>query len=145
MADRASERIHIDAPPERCYEVATDYERYPDWIRDIKSAEITERDPDGRGTQVEFRAAALGRSIRYTLAYDYSDAPGSFSWSLVEGDMVRRLDGSYRFEAADDGTRLHYDLTVDLAIPLPGLLKRRASGLIMGNALRGLKKAVEAG
>ncbi len=145
MADRASERIHIDAPPLRCYEVATDYERYPGWIRDIKSAEITGRDAEGRGTQVEFRAAALGKSIRYTLAYDYADAPGAFSWSLVEGEMVRQLDGTYRFEADGDGTRLHYDLTVDLAIPLPGLLKRRASGLIMGNALRGLKKAVEAG
>lgn len=145
MADRASERIHIDAPPRRCYEVATDYERYPDWIRDIKSAEITERDEEGRGTRVEFRAAALGKSIRYTLAYDYADAPSSFSWSLVEGDMVRTLDGTYRFDDDDDGTRLHYDLTVDLAIPLPGLLKRRASGLIMGNALRGLKKAVESG
>ena len=33
--------------------------------------------------------------------------------------------------------------TVELAVPLPGLLKRRAAGLIMGSALKELKKQVE--
>ena len=59
--------------------------------------------------------------------------------------MLRRLDGSYRFEAeGPDSTRVHYELTVELAVPLPGLLKRRAAGLIMGSALKELKKQVEA-
>ena len=40
-------------------------------------------------------------------------------------------------------TRVHYDLTVDVTIPLPGLIKRRAAGMITGTALRDLKKAVE--
>ena len=40
---------------------------------------------------------------------------------------------------------MHYELTVELAVPLPGLLKRRAAGLIMGSALKELKKQVEVG
>ena len=59
--------------------------------------------------------------------------------------MLRRLDGTYRFEP--DGpasTRVHYELAVELAVPLPGLVKRRAAGLIMGSALKELKKQVEA-
>ena len=39
---------------------------------------------------------------------------------------------------------MHYDLAVELAVPLPGLVKRRAAGLIMGSALKELKKQVEA-
>ena len=59
--------------------------------------------------------------------------------------MLRRLDGRYRFESeGPDSTRVHYELTVELAVPLPGLLKRRAAGLIMGSALKELKKQVEA-
>jgi ribosome-associated toxin RatA of RatAB toxin-antitoxin module len=143
VAEQASERIHVEAPPARCYEVATDFERYPDWARDVKQATILERDGEGRGAQVEYRAAGLGKSFRYTLRYDYADAPDSFSWRLVEGDMLRRLDGTYRFEADGGGTRVHYDLTVDLSAPLPGLVKRRAAGMIMGTALRELKKEIE--
>jgi uncharacterized membrane protein len=144
MTDTASERIRVDAPAGRCFDVAVDFESYPEWVRDVKEAKILETDDDGRGTRVEFRAAALGKSIRYILEYDYAASPEAFSWRFVEGDMLRRLDGTYRFEPDGDSTRVHYDLAVELAVPLPGLLKRRAAGLIMGSALKELKKQVEA-
>jgi uncharacterized membrane protein len=144
MTDTASERIRVDAPANRCFDVAVDFESYPEWVRDVKEAKILETDDDGRGKLVEFRAAALGKSIRYVLEYDYAASPEAFSWRFVEGDMLRRLDGTYRFEPDGDSTRVHYDLAVELAVPLPGLLKRRAAGLIMGSALKELKKQVEA-
>ena len=143
MAEEAHERIHVDASPERCFELATDYENYPTWAKDVKSASILERDDQDRGKKVEYRAAALGRSVRYILEYDYSEAPAAFSWKFVEGDMLRRLDGRYGFEGDAGGTRVTYDLAVDVSIPMPGLIKRRAAGLIMGTALKELKKAVE--
>jgi ribosome-associated toxin RatA of RatAB toxin-antitoxin module len=145
MTDTASERIRIEAPADRCFDVAVDYESYPEWLRDVKEAKILESDDEGRGLRVEYRAAALGKSIRYVLEYDYSAAPGKFSWKFVEGDMLRRLDGSYTFESeGPTSTRVQYDLEVELAMPLPGLVKRRAAGLIMGSALKELKKQVEA-
>jgi uncharacterized membrane protein len=145
MTDTASERIRVDAPADRCFDVAVDFESYPEWLRDVKEAKVLEYDDERRGKRVEYRAAALGKSVRYVLEYDYSEAPTAFSWKLVEGDLVRRLDGSYRFEPEGaSSTRVHYDLVVDLAVPLPGLVKRRAAGLIMGNALKELKKQVEA-
>jgi uncharacterized membrane protein len=144
MAEHANERIRIDAPQEECLAVVLDFESYPTWARDLKQVTITERDADGRGRLVEFRAAAMGQSFKYVLAYDYAALPDSFSWVLDSGEKLRQLDGTYRFEAEGDGTRVHYDLVVDLSIPLPGIVKRRAAGMIMGTALRELKKAVEA-
>ena len=144
MTETAHERIRVEAPADRCWDVAVDFESYPEWA-DVKEVKIVEQDPEGRGKRVEYRVAALGKSVRYLLEYDYSEAPAAFSWKLVEGDLVRRLDGSYRFEPEGaSSTRVHYDLVVDLAVPLPGLVKRRAAGLIMGNALKELKKQVEA-
>ena len=143
MADEAHEHISVDATPAHCFEVAIDFERYPDWAKDVKQVSILGRDSAGRGDRVEFRVAGLGRSIRYVLAYDYGEAPDAFSWRLVEGDVLRRLDGRYAFEHEGSGTRVTYDLAVDVAIPLPGLIRRRAAGMIMGTALRELKKEVE--
>jgi ribosome-associated toxin RatA of RatAB toxin-antitoxin module len=145
MTDTASERIRVEAAADRCFDVAVDFESYPEWLRDVKEAKILEVDDEGRGVRVEFRAAALGKSIRYVLEYDYTAAPSEFSWHFAEGDMLRRLDGTYRFEPESPTvTRVHYDLAVELAMPLPGLVKRRAAGLIMGSALKELKKQVEA-
>ena len=58
--------------------------------------------------------------------------------------LLRRLDGTYRFEpVSDDASRVHYDLVVDLKAPLPRAIKHRAAALIMGNALRELKRHIE--
>ena len=143
MAERATEQILIDATPEALIDVLLDFERYSGWAADIKDVQVLERDDVGRGTLVAYRAAAMGQSARYTLAYDYSDIPRSMSWKLVEGSIMRVLDGSYTFEAQTTGTLVTYHLEVDLIVPIPGFVKRRAEGKIMGTALRELKKFVE--
>ena len=145
MPDQATETMKIEAPPERLFDVVTEFEQYPAWAADVKHVEVLERDERGRGTRVAFRAAAMGRSTSYTLAYDYSNAPREVSWVLERGDITRRLDGTYIFEPADDGsTFVTYHLAVELVVPLPGFIKSRAEGRIIGNALRELKAKVEA-
>lgn len=145
MPEQTTQEITIEAPPEQCFEVAADFERYPEWARDVKSVEVKDRDDEGRPRDVEYRAAAMGRSVTYTLRYDYSEAPNAFSWTLVEGDLMKRLEGTYRFDGANGATLVTYELAVDLALPLPGLVRRRAEGRIVSSALKELKKVVEAG
>ena len=147
MTDQATERTTIAAPPERCVAVALDIERYPEWARDIKEATVVERDTDGRPLRVAFRAAAMGHSARYTLRYDHS-VDCRLSWVLEEGDVVRRLDGEYVFAEVDGdpgATAVTYHLVVEMAVPLPGFIKRRAEGKIMTTALEELKRRCEAG
>ena len=144
MADQATERLTIHAPPERCLEVVLDFERYPEWAADVKEAAVLERDGDGRGTRVGYRVAAMGRSARYTLAYDYSKLPREISWHLLESDIMRRLDGHYVFDPSGENTEVLYELAIELVLPLPGFVKRRAEGKIIGTALRELKRQVEA-
>jgi hypothetical protein len=144
MTDEAHEQIHVQADPLDCFDLATDFEAYPTWVNDVKDAKILARDDAGRPARVEYRAAALGRTIRYVLDYDFGEAPTAFSWTLVEGDMLRAIDGTYAFTAEGDGTLVTYDLRVDLAIPMPGMLKRRAAGMITGAALKDLKRVAEA-
>lgn len=142
MIDQATETEHVAASPERCYELAVDFERYPEWARDVKEANVLERDAHGRATKVEYRASALGRSTHYTLAYDYSQAPERLSWSLVEGDIMRVIDGAYSFAPIDGGTDITYSLRIELIIPLPGFVKRRAEVRIL-HTLKELKSRAE--
>jgi ribosome-associated toxin RatA of RatAB toxin-antitoxin module len=146
VTDEATERTTIDASPERCFDIALDFERYPQWAADIKSVEVLERDDQGRGKKVRFRAAAMGQSIRYTLQYDYADAPRTLSWVQTEGDITRKLDGSYVFEPSRDDpdkTQMTYHLVAELKVPIVGFIKRRAENRILGTALRELKARAE--
>jgi hypothetical protein len=144
VEEQVTERMIIRGTPEHCFDVITGFEDYPDWAADIKSVTIDERDWEGRPAEVTFRAAAFGRSTSYTLRYDYHAAPLELSWTQVAGDLTRRLDGAYELMSTGDGvTEITYRLVVDLKVPLPGFVKRRAEGRIMGTALRELKARVE--
>ena len=144
MAEQATEHTSVTAPPERCFAVAADIERYPEWAADIKEVMVHERDDQGRPLLVTFRAAAFGRSTSYTLAYDYGEAPRVLAWRLTRGDITTKLDGSYTFEPADGGgTDVLYHLEVELRVPIPGFIKMRAQSRIMATALRELKARVE--
>lgn len=149
MADSANEHITIGAPLDECFAAITDFERYPEWAPDIKATRVLARDDQGRASEVEFRAAAMGRSVLVHLRYDYSAAPEKLSWVLVEGDTVRRYDGTYQLRAGDgsagSSTDVDYELTVELLVPLPGFVKRRAESKIMKAALPELKHHVESG
>jgi len=143
VTQRATESITVNAAPESIYEVVTDFEHYHDWVSDLKRIEVVTRDDQGRALEVEFRAAAFGRSTTYTLRYDYAQAPGELSWRQVQGDLTETLNGRYRFEADGDETRVTYDLEVELLVPIPTFIKSRAAYRIQTQALRELKAQAE--
>ncbi len=144
--EHTAERMVIAGTPARCFAVVTDVERYPEWVADVKDVRVLERDEQGRAVLVSFRAGAFGRSTSYVLAYDFSEAPEAIAWRQSEGDLTNRLDGRYRFSATADGaTEVTYELAVELRVPIPGFVKRRAEGHILHAAIRDLKARVESG
>ncbi|MDZ7734005.1 MAG: SRPBCC family protein [Acidimicrobiia bacterium] len=147
MADQATEYETIAAAPEDVYATLVDFERYPEFFRDIKETTVETVDDEGRPLEVTYRTAAMGRSTRYTLRYDYTDAPRVLRWELIKGDIMRRLDGHYRLEPVDtdhSATEVEYSLLVDLVVPLPAFVKRRAEARIIKAALPELKARLEA-
>jgi hypothetical protein len=92
---------------------------------------------------VQFRAAAFGRSTTYALRYDYSRAPEQLSWTQTHGDLTETLQGQYRFEPDERGTKVTYDLEVELLVPIPTFVKSRAAQRIQTQALRELKAQAE--
>jgi uncharacterized membrane protein len=144
MAETASQTITIDAAPDRVWSIAVDFEQYPQWAKDVKDVIVRARDDQGRPVEVEFRTSALGRCTHYTLSYDYEQAPSVLAWHMLRGDIMRTIDGAYHFTPADGGgTEVRYDLAIELVVPLPGFVKRRAEVRIL-NSVRELKIRAEA-
>jgi len=146
MPDKARETTVINAPVQSCFDTLVDFERYPEWAGDLKQAQVVERDGEGRAQVVEFRAAAMGRSTTYRLRYSYDGAPHRLAWVLESGDLERELDGAYQLREAEGdphSTEVVYELSVDLVLPIPGFVKRRAEARILKTALADLKALIE--
>ncbi|MBL1096985.1 SRPBCC family protein [Streptomyces coffeae] len=144
MAEHTSSSITIDAAPADVMEVIADFDRYPEWSGEVKEADILTKDDRGRAEQVRMVLDAGAIKDDYTLAYTWTGAD-EVSWSLVKSQMLRTLDGSYRLAPVDGGkrTEVTYQLTVDVKIPMLGMIKRKAEKVIIDRALAGLKKRVE--
>jgi ribosome-associated toxin RatA of RatAB toxin-antitoxin module len=142
MADKVKDSIDIEATAEEIFEVATDFEAYPEWNANIKATEIQSTDEEGRATLVWYEVDAKIKKLQYVLSYDYSEAPSAFSWSLAEGD-VKELTGSYVFDEFDDVTDVTYEMAIDPGFKVPSMLKRQGEKQIVKGALQDLKKRVE--
>ncbi|MDX1620537.1 MAG: SRPBCC family protein [Nitriliruptorales bacterium] len=144
MARAESKSITINAPPEQIYGVIIDMESYPEWADGVKRAEVLESDDQGRPLRVEFTVDARVMEVTYVLSYEH-DQPQRLSWELVEGDQINKLDGEYALNGAGGPTEVTYTLEVDVDLPLPGFMKKRAAKVIMETGLKGLKQRVESG
>lgn len=142
MVESGTESVDVLADLEKCFASAVDFERYPEWAHDVKQATVISRDDQNRPLVVEYRASALGRSTHYTLVYDYSHAPARLEWHMSDGDIMRSIAGSYTFAPTTNGTKITYDLAVELVVPLPGFVKRRAETRIL-STLKELKTRIE--
>ncbi|CCH73007.1 Cyclase/dehydrase [Nostocoides australiense Ben110] len=146
MADSTESSIIIEADPGAVIDVIADLEAYPEWAGEMKATEILAEDGDGWPDRVRITLDAGVIKDTYTLDYDWDiaeDGTGSVSWTLVEASVLKAMDGTYTLNAIDEGTRVDYELMVDLKIPVLGMLKRKAEKVIIETALKELKKRVE--
>jgi ribosome-associated toxin RatA of RatAB toxin-antitoxin module len=143
MADQSTQSIVVDAPAAEVMAVIADFASYPAWVSAAKQVEVVETGPDGRASRVHFVLDAGAVKDDYVLDYTW-DGDRSVSWTLVRGQMQKRQEGSYTLVERDGGTEVTYRITIDLSIPMLGMIKRKAEKVILDTALKELKKRVEA-
>lgn len=145
MADRTSSNITINAGRSDVMAVIADFSAYPEWAEGIKAAEVLSAGDDGRAEQVRMTLEAGPIKDTYVLAYDW-DGDDAVHWSLAErGTVLTGMTGFYRLDERDDSTEVTYELTVDVRMPMIGMVRRKAEKRIIDTALRGLKRRVEKG
>ena len=146
MAERTEGSTTINASPGEIMRVITDFGAYPKWAG-VKTAEVLSEYDDGSPAEVAMAVSQMGVDAKYTLAYEYYEEDGGLTWTTVEASgAVKDIEGEYVLEPLhDDQTEVTYRLKLDLAISLPGFMKRKAEKQVISTALGGLKKRVEKG
>jgi uncharacterized membrane protein len=142
MADQSTQSITVDAPAAEVMAVIADFPAYPEWVSAAKKVEVVESGDDGRARRVHFVLDAGAVKDDYVLDYSW-DGDRRVTWTLVQGQMQKRQDGSYTLVETDGRTEVTYSITIDLSIPMLGMIKRKAEKVILDTALKELKKRVE--
>ena len=143
VADKTAQTIYIDADPGTVMDVIADIGTYPEWVKEYKDTEVLEADDQGypRTARLVLDAAVLKDTM--VLSYEWPADRKSVRWWLVSSSLLKALDGAYRLSPKGSGTDVTYELSVDLLIPMIGLLKRKAERRLTDTALKDLKRRVE--
>jgi uncharacterized membrane protein len=144
----ASWTVEVDAPRERCYEIAADVENSPKWQHSLEEVEVIERDDQGRAELVYTKSDATVKKVDSELRFSY-DPPSAITWEQEKGE-VKWLTGSWDFEELDGGrTRATYGLRGDpgriLGLLLRGPVETKVKEFLTKSAAEGLKTEAEAG
>ena len=138
---RVSRTVHIDAPVERVWRVATDVERWPEWASYMRSLVPQDEGPLRMGSRVRVTPKGMPGSVWTVTEFDEGR---SYTWetSLAPG---LRLAGGHVYEAEGAGTSATFSLAtagpLGVALgPALGLVFRRNTRL----ATDGLKAHCEA-
>ncbi len=136
----------IDAPIERCFDIAADVDHIADWQDGVVDVEVLERDGAGRAKVAEITNDAKVRTIKVRVEFTY-DEPRGLSWRQTKGDL-KSLKGSWAFSEDGGATKATYALEIDPGRVL-GMLARgpvvdRIRDLMVNARPGQLKAAAEA-
>jgi uncharacterized membrane protein len=101
--------VEIDAPIQRCFDIAADIAGAPKWQGSLKDVEVLSKDADGRAEIVETESDAKVKRVKARLRFSYSE-PTRIEWTQEKGE-VKSLRGWWDLEDLGSGrTRATYAL-----------------------------------
>lgn len=137
---QASESIEIKASPKDCYAVITDYASYPEFLKETKDVEVGKK--SGNSAEVTFRIEVI-KKVSYKLKM-VGTPPKKVSWTLLEGDIMKKNEGSWELEEISKGvTKATYTVDVDLKLFVPGPIAKMLVGSSLPSMLKSFKKRIE--
>ena len=140
VAITETREVVIAATPDEIMDVLVDLESLTEWSSAHQKVEVLARDDQGRPSKSRQVVKVVGVNDEQVLDYVMHD--DGVSWTLVSSKQQRAQDARYTLTPEGDSTRVHFELTVDPLVPLPGFLIRRGAKGLMETATDGLRKRV---
>jgi ribosome-associated toxin RatA of RatAB toxin-antitoxin module len=136
----ASRSIVFHAPMEKCFEVISDYERYPEFLPEVKRIRTSNR--NGAEVDVQYEADVV-KTIKYTV-HMKEEKPSKVSWSFIDGEFMKDNKGGWVLEDAGNGTtKATYSIEVTVGPLVPKAILNALVDSQLPRLLENFKKRIE--
>lgn len=131
--------IEIEAPMETCFDVINDLESYPEFLPTTR--EVSVRNESER-IVADFKVSVI-KDIHYQLRFE-TNRPTRIAWSLVRGDLMKKNDGEWTFEAlSPTKTRATYRIHVEFGWMVPKTIVNTLTEIQLPDLMKRFKDRVE--
>ena len=134
--------VLVQAPIDVVYAVAKDNESFPEFMDDVVSLEIVERDGDRSVSDWVGVIPTFGLKVRWRQEDVWCDSERTCVFKQVEGDYDK-LEGTWRFSEEDGGTRFDSELEYEYVVPGLGPLVKKVIHNIVIKNMEGVLGAIK--
>jgi ribosome-associated toxin RatA of RatAB toxin-antitoxin module len=137
---KAERSIVIHAPPEKVFAVITDYEKYPEFLPEVKKVKV--EFGAGNVKEVSYTVDIKAKVITYTLKHT-ARPPDELAWTMVRGEMMKGNDGAWSLKPVPEGTEATYKIDLKLGALVPSMVERLLAEQSLPGLLANFKKRIE--
>jgi len=131
--------IEIAAPQDFCFEVISDLEKYPEFLKTTSAVKTTKK---GEQVLAEFQVSIV-KTISYTLGFKLNK-PTRIDWSLVRGDMMKKNSGTWIFESINPQlTKCIYQIDVEFGWLVPKSIVEMLTEVQLPDVMASFQNRVE--
>lgn len=128
----------FNCTPEEFYKIVADYERYPEFLSEVKGCQIL-REENGKKL-VEYNIS-LVKTFSYTL-WMKEEPFKRISWEFGSGDIFKLNTGSWSIEDQGGKARGIYHLDVEFTMFVPGFIAKGLVNVNLPNMVSAYQKRV---
>ncbi len=128
MSGEVRAEIHIDAPPEKVWEVIMDPHRFDDWVTIHRGIQRADPGPPHQGMEVEQTLCLRGVNFKVKWTLTQFDPDRSATW---EGRGPAHSYARTAYKLSDRGGGTHFEYENEFKAP-GGFLGKAASRVLVG-------------
>ncbi len=136
----ASRSVVFNAPLEKCFEVISDYERYPEFLPEVRKIRTSNR--KGAEVDVQYEAEVV-KVIKYTV-HMKEERPNRVSWTFIDGEFMKDNRGGWVLEdGGNSTTKATYNIEVTVGPLVPKTILNALVDSQLPKLLENFKKRIE--
>ncbi len=124
---------------EQFFKLVTDYESYPEFLAEAKSAKIIRQEENKKW--VEYEVSVI-KTIRYTLEMT-EEAPHIVRWELTKGDIFKKNTGSWTLSDQAGQCKADYTIELQFGIFVPGPITKTLQTVNLRSMMSSFHKRVQ--
>lgn len=122
---RVTAAFTVAAPPNAVAAVLTDYERIPEFMPDVKTSQVLERNDAGLVVEQEAAAKFMLFTRRLHLLLDVSEDRGTIRFRDRCGKSFTQYEGAWRLGGSGESTTVIYELSANPSFEVPAFVLKR--------------------